>query len=942
MPLVISQDTVWGAGEVIQLTQEVQIAYDATLTIAAGAVIYGNGQPINVWGKLDVEGTASSKVTLKDLTFNYGSTTSSTQPGHIEIDHAAIIGGTLLPAVGYGGYGSLSLTNSVVTFTGQTFLWYPTSQVDISGNVFVRAGGFSVGTSGTKIYVTNNLFQDSGSIENWASYNGVHTIVSGNSFTGTGVALALRSGYSPAAIDAVGNYFGTSDSSAIAARILDRNDDLNRASVIPFEPFLTAPHASTPVSAPVFYGLSDPVGPQEDTLTGTDADEWFFGLAGNDVLHGGGGKDDLDGGGGDDRMLGGPGDDTYRADSMADVVVEDAGEGTDIVFSSAFETTLSPNVENLTLLPGAFTGIGNAEANVLRATATGSILLGGGGDDTLIGGDGGDNLQGQGGIDVARGGKGTDVYFVDSPLDVIVELAGEGNDHVWASADYTLSEHVESLAQSGPAGSIAQGNAGPNLIQSNWFSHVLDGGGGNDYLEGNAGDDVLIARGELSTLDGGTGIDTADFSHFDAAVRVILGEGGTEAWTKDRTDLSSGYWRPLAELVGIENIIGSPHSDQIIGDAANNVFLHTGGLDALNGRGGFDVADFSRFAAAVRVDLGQTGYEAWTKDGPTLGEGRWRMVAEISNIEGIAGTAHDDQLYGDPGNNLLLYTGGLDVMNGRGGTDTADFSRFSAAVRVDLSQVGHEVWTKDGSSLAEGGWRMLAELTSLENVTGTRFDDQLLGDAMSNLFRYSGGFDSFNGRGGLDTIDFSPFPFAVRVDLMETGREVWTKDGQSLADGRWRHLADVTQIENIIGTWRSDQLFGDENPNVFESKEGHDVLTGRGGSDRFVYNRAVASDRPAGALNSDFTALAWGVDSITDFTRGNGGDVLDLADLLVDYVHGSSNPSDFVRLTTSGNSTVVSVENPSVENVFDDVVVLDGVAGMLLNDMLAQGNLVLS
>jgi Ca2+-binding RTX toxin-like protein len=81
----------------------------------------------------------------------------------------------------------------------------------------------------------------------------------------------------------------------------------------------------------------------DTTQTGTSGNDTLTGQGGNDTLTGLGGNDVLDGGAGNDTMIGGPGDDTYYADSSADVVTENPGEGTDQVQSSA-TYTLPANV----------------------------------------------------------------------------------------------------------------------------------------------------------------------------------------------------------------------------------------------------------------------------------------------------------------------------------------------------------------------------------------------------------------------------------------------------------------------------------------------------------------------------------------------------------------------------------------------------------------------
>jgi Ca2+-binding RTX toxin-like protein len=179
------------------------------------------------------------------------------------------------------------------------------------------------------------------------------------------------------------------------------------------------------------------------TLIGGAGNDVLTGAATDDTLIGGAGNDTLDGGAGADLMMGGLGNDTYIVDDPGDVVVENAGEGTDTVKTSLASYTLTDNVENL--IGTAATAqvlIGNALGNTITSSAAGGTLIGGAGNDvltgaatndTLIGGDGNDVLNGGGGADLMMGGLGNDTYTVDDVGDVVVENAGEGTDTVKTS-----------------------------------------------------------------------------------------------------------------------------------------------------------------------------------------------------------------------------------------------------------------------------------------------------------------------------------------------------------------------------------------------------------------------------------------------------------------------------------------------------------------------------
>jgi Ca2+-binding RTX toxin-like protein len=132
----------------------------------------------------------------------------------------------------------------------------------------------------------------------------------------------------------------------------------------------------------------------DDVLYGGEGSDYLNGGTGSDYLNGGTGSDVLDGSGGGaslDTFAGEAGNDTYGVYNSATIIIENAGEGNDSVWT-AVNYTLAANVEHLYLV-GDVTGIGNAENNTIFGFGTGNnIIDGGAGNDNLFGGAGSDTF----------------------------------------------------------------------------------------------------------------------------------------------------------------------------------------------------------------------------------------------------------------------------------------------------------------------------------------------------------------------------------------------------------------------------------------------------------------------------------------------------------------------------------------------------------------------
>jgi len=261
-------------------------------------------------------------------------------------------------------------------------------------------------------------------------------------------------------------------------------------------------------------------------------------------------------------------------------------------------------------------------------------------------------------------------------------------------------------------------------------------------------------------------------------------------------------------------------------------------------------------------------------------------TAGADYIEGLAG---DDVLLGGGGDDLIRGGLGNDRIDGGLGNDTASYNEIGRGVSVQLRLAGVAQNT---------GGAGFDTLVSIENLTGSRFGDTLIGDDGANLLRGCDGDDVLDGgrgadelRGGAgddlllgeagddklsggegdDTLDggvgadqlFGGAGFdAANVDpTLERGGVALAADGttivvtsssgttllsgvERITFGAYRSGTSVFSVDllrdliasgaNAIGTVRDDTLQGSSGADVLFGGEGSDTLRGEDGDDRLI------------------------------------------------------------------------------------------------------------
>lgn len=433
---------------------------------------------------------------------------------------------------------------------------------------------------------------------------------------------------------------------------------------------------------------------------------------------------------------------------------------------------------------------------LITGTNNGETLTGTSGDDQIEGLGGDDILIGAGGNDMTDGGEGNDQHFVESPGDIVVERAGEGDDDVITSVSYALGDGtwVETLRTSNAAGTIALsliGNEVSNSIYGNAGDNVLNGGGGNDYLVALEGSDYLIGGTGSDVLMGGLGNDTydADFSAVEGQDSDVIlenpGEGDDILGSRGDFVLRAGL--SIETLVALGSapvsLSGNEIGNSIYGNDANNVLAGGDGSDYLVGGGGDD-----------RLH-GDSGFD--TMQGGT-GDDRYFVDNVADQIIELPGEGSDSVLVS---NSYFRLAPGMEVETIR----PINESSFQA-----LTFIGNE------------------------------FANTIFGNNGINYIYGNGGADILIGQQGDDYYYLSdPATQIVEGHVPGYDRVFTSTDYVLASDAIVELLSTYWQYGDepidITGNEVSQTLIGNYGPNVLDGKLGENVLLGLGGSDTFAF-----------------------------------------------------------------------------------------------------------
>jgi serralysin len=388
------------------------------------------------------------------------------------------------------------------------------------------------------------------------------------------------------------------------------------------------------------------------------------------------------------------------------------------------------------------------------------------------------------------------------------------------------------------------------------------------------------------------GIDTLDYSGFTQNQRIDL---NPEAFSNIGSRVGNVS---IARGAVIENAIGGTGNDVLVGNSAANTLTGGGGndtligglgADTLIGGAGFNTVSYEDNFGAVFVNL-TTGVGSGNAAAGDTYSGIQGVIGS-SGADTIIGDANGNQLDGGGGDDVLIGALGSDILIGGGGTDTASYGDNQGAVFVNLAS------GQGFGNAAQGD-----TYTSIENLTGSIFNDVFIGDSLAN--RLDGGLgddiligglgaDALVGGLGTDTASYEDNQGAVFVNLAT---------GQGF--GNAAEGDTYSGIENVTGSVFFDYFIGDAQANVFDGGRGNDTFTGGAGADVFAFTSALN-----GVIN---------VDTITDFTSGVDRIRLSSGIFAAAGPVGALSAAAFVSGTAATNAAQHIIYNAATGDIFYD------------------------
>ena len=288
----------------------------------------------------------------------------------------------------------------------------------------------------------------------------------------------------------------------------------------------------------------------------------------------------------------------------------------------------------------------------------------------------------------------------------------------------------------------------------------------------------------------------------------------------------------LTGTSGDDEIYGYDGDDTLNGGAGNDLLDGGTGADTMSGGAGADTYIVDD-AGDVVIETSGLGI-----DTVKISISTYALTANVENLDMSAASGPITVTGNSLANTFYMADGAAVTVNGGSGNDTVNYSSSSLYVVVDLASQ-----TTDGDAVDD-------TLTSIENVTGTAFDDDLRGTAGANVLDGGAGADILEGRGGNDTYFVDDAGDSVIEQAAEGTDEVRTTIDYTLGDNveKLRYLGTANFVG--VGNALNNDMYGGAFDDYLDGGDGHDYLSGNAGVDSLYGGAGV--DVLAGGAGDDY------------------------------------------------------------------------------------------
>lgn len=268
-----------------------------------------------------------------------------------------------------------------------------------------------------------------------------------------------------------------------------------------------------------------------------------------------------------------------------------------------------------------------------------------------------------------------------------------------------------------------------------------------------------------------------------------------------------------------------------------------------------------------------------------------------------------------------------------GGTDTMDFSRTSAAQRIDLREGGvSDVYGAIGTVVVALG-------SVIENAVGGAGADTIFGNATDNFIICHAGDDVVFGGAGRDVVYA-----ALGNDWVDAGDghdEAWGAAGNDTLYGGTGHdtLGAGLGDDRIYGGEGNDQLWAGVGNDLIHGGTGADVIAGAGGNDTIfgedgddIIYAAPGHDVALGGTGDDFI---WGGTGNDTLSGGAGNDTI-AAGADNDVITGGTGADTFVFYRGDGIDRISDFDAASGDRLHLSRWIWEGQFGALSAQQVEQ------